>query len=401
MKRNLFFILMLVGCCWFAAGIILRGQLEYSIIENRPLQKWPDFSISNFLNGSFQHNVDEFLNDQLMYSEELKAAVKKLQRIPSERLISMIEPPKNLPESTASDIENTIQHFEYIALGGGIYRYGESGYLMYRPGETIDFTSYQRFADTMNPIIDKFNEVNFYAYFITTSSAIDFNADKPVDRYFPYVSEHLHIKNMQRFAVNDFSDYQKYFYHSDHHWNHVGSYKGYRDLLEMLKPDEIPVTPVREVCFDELDFQGSSARVAAYFDTHDSFCVYQMPASTDDISTYINGIEGIYGQADDYFNQEYETEVGTSHYGNFYGGDNGEVIFINPAKEGSLLVLGNSFDNAVIQLLSRHFHEVRVIDWRYFETELGYPFNLSEYIQLNKSDQVLFIGDNWFYKVDE
>lgn len=399
MKRNLFFIVMLVGCCWFAVGIIIRGQLESSVIENRQLQKWPEFSVNNFLDGSFQSGVNDFLNDQLMYSEELKSIVKKLQRIPSDNLISMIEQPINESKSTASDINNTTKSFEYIALGGGIYRYGDSGYLMYRPGVSIDFTSYQRFADTMNPNIDQFDEVAFYAYFITTSSVIDFNADKPVDRYYPYVSEHLHINNIQRFAVNDFNDYQKYFYRSDHHWNHVGSYMGYRDLLDMLKPNEIPVTPVDEICFNDLDFQGSSARVAAYYDTHETFCVYQMP-EVDGITTLINGNEAAYGHERDYFNHVYETEVGTSHYGNFYGGDNGEVVFINAEKEGSLLILGNSFDNAVIKQLSRHFHEIRVIDWRYFEAELGYPFNLSEYIQINKINQVLFIGDNWFYKID-
>lgn len=400
MKRNLFFICMLIGCCWFSVGILIRGQRDRSVIENRQLQKWPEFSVNGFLDGSFQSDINEFLNDQLMYSEELKAAVKKLQRIPSESLIHLLEQPIDKPKSTDSDIHTPTQNYEYIALGRGIYRYGESGYLIYRPGESIDFTSYQRFADTMNPIIDQFGEVSFYAYFITTSSAIDFNADKPVDRYFPYVSEHLHIKNMRRFVVNDFNDYQKYFYRSDHHWNHVGSYRGYRDLLGMLKPDEIPVTPLDEVCFDELDFQGSSARLAAYYDTHETFCVYQMP-EVDGITTLINGNEAIYGHERDYFNHEYETEAGTSHYGNFYGGDNGEVVFMNPEKEGSLLVLGNSFDNAVINQLSRHFHEIRVIDWRYFEAELGYPFNLSEYIQINKIDQVLFIGDNWFYKIDE
>lgn len=399
MKRNLFFILMLTGCLWFAGGIAVRGQLDSSTIENRQLQKWPEFTVNKFLDGSFQKNVDNFLNDQLMYSEELKAIVKKLERMPSDSIIHLIEQNKEEPENSDVDVDTMIEHYEYIALGKGIYRYGESGYLMYRPGETIDFSSYQRFADAMNPLIEQLDEVMFYAYFITTSSAIDFNAETPENRYFPYVCEHLNIKNIQCFEVDGFNDYQKYFYRSDHHWNHVGSYMGYRDVLSMLKPDESPVVPLDEVCFDDLDFQGSSARLTAYFDTHETFCVYQMPVSND-IITLINGIEEKYGHEEEYFSHLYQTEIGASHYGIFYGGDNGEVVFINPEKEGNLLVLGNSFDNAIVKLLSQHYHEVRVIDWRYFEAELGYPFDLADYVQTNHVQQVLFIGDNWFYKID-
>ena len=168
----------------------------------------------------------------------------------------------------------------------------------------------------------------------------------------------------------------------------------------MLKPEETPMNPLDEICFDELDFQGSSARLTAYFDTHETFCAYQMPEDSN-ITVMINGLEGSYGQEQEYFNHEYDAEKGASHYGSFYGGDNGEVLFINPEKEGNLLVLGNSFDNAVVKLLSHHYHEVRVIDWRYYEAETGQPFDLTETVRMMEADQVLFIGDNWFFKIDE
>ena len=400
MKRNILFLLMLAGCGWFVLGIPMRGQLEFSLIENRSLQKWPEFSLNAFAQGTYQEAIDSFLNDQLMYSEQIKAVVKKVQRLPADCLIQFNESQNAEEPNSEPDVERPKETFEYIAMGKGIYRYGDSGYLIYRPCETIDFTSYQRFADTMNPLIDQLNDIDFYAYFITTSSAIDFNDETPADRYFPFVSQHLNVKQIERFAVNDFDDYRKYFYKSDHHWNHVGSYMGYRNLLAMLKPEETPMNPLGEICFDELDFQGSSARLTAYFDTHETFCAYQMPEDSN-ITVMINGLAGSYGQEQEYFNHEYDAEKGASHYGSFYGGDNGEVLFINPENEGNLLVLGNSFDNAVVKLLSHHYHEVRVIDWRYYEAETGQPFDLTETGRMMEADQVLFIGDNWFFKIDE
>lgn len=77
MKRNILFLLMLAGCGWFVLGIPMRGQLEFSLIENRSLQKWPEFSLNAFAQGTYQEAIDSFLNDQLMYSEQIKAVVKK------------------------------------------------------------------------------------------------------------------------------------------------------------------------------------------------------------------------------------------------------------------------------------------------------------------------------------
>ena len=75
MKRNILFLLMLAGCGWFVLGIPMRGQLEFSLIENRSLQKWPEFSLDAFAQGTYQEAIDSFLNDQLMYSEQIKACL--------------------------------------------------------------------------------------------------------------------------------------------------------------------------------------------------------------------------------------------------------------------------------------------------------------------------------------
>ena len=34
----------------------------------------------------------------------------------------------------------------------------------------------------------------------------------------------------------DYNDYSKYFYKTDHHWNHVGSYEGYKEIISMILP---------------------------------------------------------------------------------------------------------------------------------------------------------------------
>lgn len=287
---------------------------------------------------------------------------------------------------------------EYIPLGGGIYMYGDSGYLLYRPVEKIDFTNYERFIDKYNSIIEVTHDVDFFAYYIPTSGAVDFTRLPIHDNYYDYIHRHLKVKQFERLDMNNFADYRNYFYKTDHHWNYMGSYQGYMDILKMLKPDAKVMEPVNLNCFDNLQSLGSNARLSGTSLT-ENFCAYEFEMDPL-ITVTINGEEGSYGNETAYKYHEYKTDLGVSHYGLYYGGDDGNLVFNNANKEGRLLVLGTSFDNAVVKLLAHEFNQVHVVDVRYYEEDMGIPFDLTAYVNENNINQVLLIGDNWFYKLN-
>ena len=84
-------------------------------------------------------------------------------------------------------------------------------------------------------------------------------------------------------------------------------------------------------------------------------------------------------------------------YGGWYGADIGEVVFKNyaPEKE-NLLVIGDSYDNAILEILSSHFNTLCSIDLRYNK-----DFELSSYLAQHNIDKVLIIGSaNVFFAED-
>jgi len=89
-------------------------------------------------------------------------------------------------------------------------------------------------------------------------------------------------------------------------------------------------------------------------------------------------------------------------YGKFYGGDEGEVIFDynNPQAE-NILIFGESYDNAIIELLAAHFNKTYCVDLRAYEMDLGEKFNFNKYIENNDISKIVFIGNIDFYVMEQ
>ena len=69
----------------------------------------------------------------------------------------------------------------------------------------------------------KYNKIPFYAFRIRTD--VDILVNKELDELF---NNKLSIKYDSFSKINNYDDYKEYFYKSDHHWNHKGSYEGYK-----------------------------------------------------------------------------------------------------------------------------------------------------------------------------
>ena len=69
--------------------------------------------------------------------------------------------------------------------------------------------------------------------------------------------------------------------------------------------------------------------------------------------------------------------------------------------EGGLLVIGESFDNALLKLLASEYENLYSIDLRNYETDLGHPFDLASYTAEHDIDSVLLIGNLDYWKLEE
>ena len=68
------------------------------------------------------------------------------------------------------------------------------------------------------------------------------------------------------------------------------------------------------------------------------------------------------------------------------------VLSTNRPDRENLLILGESYDNAVIQLLASHFNNTYAVDLRYYQPYLGKDFRFSDYVEERGITKVLLIG---------
>ncbi len=189
--------------------------------------------------------------------------------------------------------------------------------------------------------------------------------------------------------INDYQDYTKYFYKTDHHWSYRGSYQGYKDILAMMLNEEKPKEAIKKVVFQDINFNGSSARGIRKFDDQDIFKAYQFDLG--EYLTYIDGEEATYGKQNEYFQGHYTKLNYKNYYGDFYGSDYGEVIFdFRQPEKDNLLILSNSFVNAIAPLIASHFNQTYIVKKNY---KSNGDFSLDRYIKIHDIDKVLFIVD--------
>ena len=85
-----------------------------------------------------------------------------------------------------------------------------------------------------------------------------------------------------------------------------------------------------------------------------------------------------------------------------YGENNGELLFDSKQPERpNVLIIGDSFDNAILQLLACNFNKTYSIDLRYYPQETGEVFSLSKYLDCHSIDKVLFIGSQTLFAGDD
>ena len=213
-----------------------------------------------------------------------------------------------------------------------------------------------------------------------------------------YFLEQLALDDAHKgsFSLHSAEEYKTLFYRTDHHWNHLGSYEGYRQALSLISV-ESPLEPTGSATLDT-PLSGAKAFIVGaegLFTEPFTYYTFSLPAFT----TTVNGVSAeSYGSADKFISGTTEKELS---YGAFYGGDCGELILDTGNREKeNLLVIGDSFDNAILKLLASHFNITYSLDPRYYEPCEDGTFSLDAYLRSHNISKVLMIGGIEYYMMD-
>ena len=369
------FLILFVGLL----NTILNSD-DINYYENRMAYKMPKLNISKILDKSFQDDVELAFSDQIPLATVIKKGYNFLH---------------NIMTNVVADIgfKNNCGNI-YIKLGESTVSYGCDKNLVYYPSYiSYDKESYDSRIVSINKTLAN-TTVDTYIYYIEKDTDINFATNEKSDIY-DYLKKNINSNKIYKYEINGFEEFKDRFYKTDHHWNYKGSYLAYTQLVKILTNDK-PLKYKDKVCLNS-NFSGSKANFsgAAYFYKED-FCVYEFEFPDYDI--YING------EKKDYGNQKYHIdnpEKGIT-YGSFYGYDEGEIVFDNHdnSKE-NILIVGESYDNAILKLLASHFNKTYSIDLRNYERENNKKFNYLEYLNDNNIDKVLLIGNKDYFAMSE
>lgn len=368
-------VLLLLG-----AGLVrtVFFPKEVNSYENRYAEKIAPLTVEGWLDGSFQDSVDKALADQV----QLAQVYKRVYNFTSSRYIHAAAAPL-LP----------LCHGRYV---GYVDTQMFNGYITYPPRVLSDMTErLEAKADNYNDYFAAHPELDFYVYYIEKDTDINFETGEKVPAC-GYLFDRLDLPRdrLGCYEVDGFEEFSLWFYRTDHHWNERGSYRGYTELLDLLGVEDAPINSTGGLV-DLGAFSGSKATgAAAVFSEPFLAACREYP----EMDVTVNGEPGDYGNQDAFF----AGEGGAPSYGGFYGWDAGEAAFSTGKTEReNILILGESYDNAVIKSLAAHFNHTYAVDLRYYEAYMGKKFSFSDYVEERGITQVLLIGNIDYFLMDE
>jgi hypothetical protein len=247
-------------------------------------------------------------------------------------------------------------------------------------------------------LIDANPEINFYVYYIQRIQNVSAHpmdgmfANLERGQYYAYFFQHKPAALIvEKIDIHTFEDHLTYFYRTDHHWNMKGVFHAYEEIYRLLGQNypEIPdLLPYEDYLTEKvIEFRGSLAQ-KAFSPISEPFTIvdYRLPPH----EVYDNGTLTAYSNSADYLAGNYPKDPYYNHYEGEFGRDWALIEFVFPGNPNrNLLVLGNSYDNALIPLLAAHYHHTYDVDLRFYKN-----FSLSTFLAEHPVDDILVIGEN-------
>lgn len=412
----------------FAAFAVVFNTLPrstYSELEKRELAKFPALTVEGLADGSLTSGVSAWFSDSEPFRDDFMALsmlIKDAIRLETgEENITFhasidsdssepqddhsAEPSPAMPDSLGTVTEDPdfhvgadenakIANAGIIIVGSGervraLMAYGGSG---------KGCTGY---AQAANKYKETFPDVNIYCMVIPT--AVEYycpekvrNRTRPQRPTIDNVNSHLRpdVKAVDIYATLGAHAEEDIFLRTDHHWAPLGAYYAAEKFAEVAG---VPFRPLssydRKVVHGYVGSMYGYSKDIAIKKAPEDF-VYYVPRDVTYTTTYTNytidenyrviGMGRPYKSA---FFFRFKDGSGGA-YCTFMGGDTKITCVRTSTKNGRrLIILKDSFGNAIPGYLFYSFEEIHVIDSRYFTK------NMVDYVQENGITDILFANN--------
>ena len=342
-KLKIFIIIEFCFILFFClAAPILIPDRKFSDMENRELAQKPVFSVKLFLDGSYQDNYEEWLNDQFFMRDGWSMLATGLQAVAGKKDINGVYLGKDdfLLEKynrTDFDKEQVNENIKYLSefLNYSVKHYGKDNvHCMMLPSKT------EALADKLPAFAESFSTIEVI-------QALKNSLNQPEIL--------LDTSNILKKHQDEYI-----YYRTDHHWTTLGAYYAWTVFAKAtgLSAKE-PEYYQRETVFTR--FYGTTYNKAHINVTPDNVELFHSP-----------GEDGIYIEMDDgeivadsvYFPKE--AEKGFNKYNVFFSKNTFKIVVTTKADTDKILLLfKDSFANCFVPFLTEDYSQIIMIDYRY------------------------------------
>ena len=423
------FVLLVISMCVL---FFVLPKKDYSVIEKRMLTKFPKFSLSSLLEGTFTDDIAKYVSDNFAFRETLVSLSSILEdkrgiRIDGVKLydnnsvaekvssVLLDEPLKQIKklnlgnetpllgeEIKASidfmkglqniDIYDGLDEAEIIGQKAGpLFLVGKTALEIFYGNSSIS-ADYVNILNTYRFAVP--SNVNVYNMVVPTN--FEFGLPKKYKAEIgkpqkPFIDEIYSNLDPSIITVDAYSrikkayDRNEYLYfRSDHHWTALGAYRAYEAFSKSAGFFPTPLIEFENKRIDEFLGTFYSSTQDKNLKESPDFVSYYVPKNNYTVTNYReNGIDTYAGTL--LYNKISDISHG---YLIFMGGDIPlSVIETDANTKRNLLVFKESYGNAFIPFLTENFDEIHVADIRKF------PFNAVSYVSENNITDVLFLNN--------
>ena len=339
---------------FFSVWFIISPKKEMSENENRYLEKFPQLSVENLLDGSLMNKLNHYIEDHFPMREAFLTLKSGLERL------SLKDENKDV----------------YI---------GKDQFLIEKY-EPISEKDKQKIISAINRFQEKNPSVVIDIMFVPTSIVLNQNKlPKYVDATTQLEDRESITKKLKGVNVIDILPYLQQhneandlFYRLDHHWTTKGAYYGYFGYLKEKGITPISINSFHPVIVSK-DFNGTLYSKANIY-SYKSDVIYEYVHDKVNVS-YIYEKQ----KTNSFYEKSWLEKK--DKYSYFLNGNHSLITIENPnvTNSSSILILKDSYANSFIPFLSKHYQTIHIIDPRYYKE------SITTYIKENNIEQVLFL----------
>lgn len=332
----LIFLLFLYGT--LAANLFTKDR-KFSPMENRMLAQKPKLTAEAVLSGSYMEAYETYMTDQFV-ARDAWIGLKGL----NERALG-----------------KQISH--------GVY-YGKDGYLA---EQLLSFNEEQ--LEKNRAAVEAFcRRTDSKVYFALIPGSVEINRDK----FSPFLSDvdqravieflYQGISDAGAVCVNLYDTLWEHrqealFYRTDHHWTSLGAYYGYEAFLEAKGEPPVSLSAYTKTLRSENFYGTLYSKTGAFWLKPDQIHTY-----VEDEGIKVLHVDGSVKEGTLYEEGRLSEK---DQYSMFLGGNQPlAIIHTENADKPKLLVIRDSYFDAMAPFLTPHYSEIYVVDFRYNRSDV-------------------------------